>query len=592
MMSAAIRFFLKRHQGIYAWLVCALVVSALLEALSVGALFPLVAEVLGSKQNDSGGRVLSALHAALTVSPVSDPVLGAVFLLVALVTLKAVTTLCRDYLTAAGSAQVVCEVKQDLFFRLLRAPYQYFFDHRHEELSYRLTSAPQSLGLTLLLLSSLVSQGVIILAICALLITISWQLTGGLMVIGGLLYLALRNMAKRVSHVVGRQRTSALTREIGVVSEYLAGIKEIMTGGNGSRWLDSYRKEGDFLRTLYVKDGLWQSVPGVAIEWVFFLLIGVLAGVQHGMGQSGSTAAFPVMAVYSYAVYRMIRALSLMSAYKLRLASQSSDIELLYRALQEEFPEQKTSGRKPVCFSSSLAFDNVSFRYPNRSDYALRQVTLAIQRGTTTAIVGQSGSGKTTLMNLLLCLYAPTEGRLLLDGEDLSDYDSKEWLMTVGYVSQEAFLINDTIAENIRFGHAGCSRADVEAAGHAAYVDEFVRDLPQGYETVVGARGMALSGGQRQRIAIARALVRRPQILIFDEATSALDEVSEAMIQRAMDELKNGYTMIVIAHRVSTVRNADRIIVMEGGRIIEIGTHDELVASRGRYSFLMASSLA
>lgn len=591
-MSAAMRFFLNRHKGIYVWLVCALMVSALLEALSVGALFPLVTEILGSKQNESGGRVLSALHAVLTSFPVSDPVLGAVVLLVALVTLKAVTTLCRDYLTAAGSAQIVCEVKQDLFLRLLRAPYQYFFDYRHEELSYRLTSAPRSLGLTLLLLSSLVSQGVIILAICALLFTISWQITGGLVVIGGLMYLALQDMAKRVSHVVGRQRTSALTREIGVVWEYLAGIKEIMTGGTGSRWLDSYRKEGEFLRTLHVRDGLWQSVPSVAIEWAFFLLVGVLAGVQHGMGQSGSTAVFPIMAVYAYAVYRMIRALGLMSAYKLRLASQSSDVELLYRALQEEFPEQKTSGGKPVCFATSLTFDNVSFRYPNRSDYAIRQVTLSIQRGTTTAIVGQSGSGKTTLINLLLCLYAPTEGRLLLDGEEFSKYDSKELLMKMGYVSQEAFLINDTIVENVRFGHAGCSDADVEAACHVAHVDEFVRGLPHGYETVVGARGMALSGGQRQRIAIARALVRRPEILIFDEATSALDEVSEAMIQRAMDELKNRYTLIVIAHRVSTVRNADRIIVMEGGRIIETGTHNELVASKGRYSFLMASSLA
>ncbi len=591
-MSEAVWFFLRRYWRISIVLVCVLVVAAVLEALSVGALFPLVTEILGVKRVDSGGRLLSVLHAALALMPIRDPVQSAVLFLVLLVTLKAFAMLLRDYLTAAGGAQIVFDTKQELFTRLRHAHYQYFIDHRHEEISYRLTTAPQSLGLALLLISSAVAQGIIVLTICALLVTISWQLTLGLMALGGLLHVVLRHMSKRVSHVVGKQRTEALTRELGVASEYLGGIKEIITAQAASRWSASYRNEGEVLKRLQVKDSLWQALPGVTIEWVFFVIVGTVAVVQQAAGRSGVTAAIPILAVYSYALYRMIRALSLVSAYKLRLASQLADVELLYRALQERFPVPSRVGIRSINFMHAIEFEGVSFRYPTRSDYALSQVNLKIPRGATVAIVGRSGSGKTTLMNLLLCLYGPSEGRLAVDGKDLSQCHPEAWLGLIGYVSQEAFLLNDTIAENIRFGLAGCSDTKVEAAARAAYAHEFILELPRGYATEVGARGMALSGGQRQRIAIARALLRSPGVMIFDEATSALDEASEAMIQKAIDEAAKQHTIIVIAHRVSTVRYADRIFVMDGGRIVEAGTHEELLAHKGHYSLLMASSLA
>ena len=266
-----------------------------------------------------------------------------------------------------------------------------------------------------------------------------------------------------------------------------------------------------------------------------------------------------------------------------------SSAERLVELLDVESEHADTPGAVPLTRLETISFDNVSFRYPGKDDYALNQVSFHLEAGETLALVGTSGSGKTTIIKLLMRFYDPTDGRILINGRDLREYQQRSVRALMGVVLQDVALFNDCIGENIAFARPGATSDEVRAAARAAHADDFIQRLENRYDTMVGERGIKLSGGEKQRVAIARAILKDPQLIILDEATSALDSESEYLVQQGLDKLMAGRSSVIIAHRLSTVMGADLILVMRNGAVIERGRHDELAErDEGLYARLFA----
>ena len=592
----ALRYFLGRHATAAAVLLGLVMLSATLEGLTAASLFPFVAAIVGQDMEGRGGPILYALTQTVAYIPIRDKIVASALLLLTIVLLKGGAILLRDTLIAFDGARIVHEAKQTLLSRWAQAPYLFFKTHNghplssRDDLHHQLSVAPQSLAAVLLLLPYAATQLFTMTVIVVLLLSMGWRLTLFIATAGLIVYLSVNYVSQQVSYSKGMGQREKQSIENRILREFLLGIHEITVARASSFWLRRFDAASEGFRRLYASDLVWQSAPKVLLETIFFVLLCLLVLLYRWLVDAPSGGFVPTMAVYAYAVYRLVGSSSVLSGQLAKINSKCPDLELLHEGIRDVPVKEYQGGHVPAPLTRKITFKHVSFTYPGREEPTLKDISCDIDKGTVTAIMGENGSGKTTLVNLLVRLFDPTSGLILVDGENISTFDRDAWLGKIGYVGAASFLFTGTVEENIRFGLLTPTREEIEAAAVAAHAHDFIEQLPQGYETVVGERGTSLSDGQRQRLAIARAILRGPEILIFDEGTSAVDSGSERLIQEAIVKIAKEITLIVVAHRFSTVRIADQILMLDRGRIVEAGSHDELLARRGQYSMMMAAA--
>ncbi len=433
-------------------------------------------------------------------------------------------------------------------------------------------------------LNNAIVASLAIVASIGVMLLLSIPLTILAVVVFGLLALSQKLVIRRISAI-----SLSLSEHMVDFSKHtvqsLHGLRAIHTFDRQSNVMQRILSTLDQIALATKKLNLWQhSIPPVN-EIMGIVLVGSFLVLGQWLMKEQQIAVLPILLTFITIVYRLNNRVQVLLGSAAAIAGNWGHVLRLGEILEDQDKEFTPSGGKLFTgLKKEISFSNVKLRYPAAEEFSVDCLNVTIAKGSTVAFVGSSGAGKSSVMDLLLRLYDPTSGQLCVDGQNLQKIDIGSWRAALGVVSQDSFIFNETIEENIRFGHLEASFEEIVQAAQLAGVHSLISSFPHGYHTLLGERGYRLSGGERQRIALARALVRNPEVLILDEATSSLDSQSERFIQEALERFHGQKTIIIVAHRLSTIVNADRIIVMEKGQLAESGTHEELLSRKGQYA--------
>ncbi len=509
-------------------------------------------------------------------------------IIVIIAAFMAVASGARFYFISMIGELLVVDLRQAVFDHMLILDVKYFDTNRVGDLTSRLNGDVGTIrnavssSMTLMLRSFVTILGALIM----MFMTSFWLTLAVMVLVPGIIIPIfwyggrLRHMSRRTQDVLG-DISALATESLGAARTIKAFVQEE----------NQKKRFADFSELSYRAEAMRLLTRAVLVAIVIFLATAALVGLVWWGAQMVFSGAVTAGELTQFLAYALLAAGALTNISEVwgTLQIVAGATERLFEVLDTE--PTVTSPAHPVAFPdpplSSIDFEHVAFAYDTReNEIVLENVSFSVRKGEMVALVGPSGSGKSTIFALLQRFYDVKEGTIRVDGIDIRKVSTQVLRTRFAYVEQESAIFGGTVADNIRFGKRDASDDEVIAAGKAALVDDFVSQLPHGYETIVGERGVMLSGGQKQRIAIARALLKDAPILLLDEATSALDAQSEHLVQQALERLMEGRTTLVIAHRLATIRHANRILVLDAGQIIDQGTHDELIVKDGRYAEL------
>lgn len=577
-MKLGFRFFF--HFRVQILIIIAVGIAAsLMEAAGVTLFIPILQGVSGSVDPPFPINHVIGLFAGLTLAQRLRVVSG---LLVVVYTLKGALI----YLNGVQSAKLEADGTNYQIIRcyrgILGAEISYINGQSGSHLYSILRQHVGRFGQILRAVAESVPQFFMFATLLAMLLVVSWKMTLLAGAFAALSSVLIQGLQKRAV-ATGKAITKSVSKLDATVLDTLSGLKTIHLFVRADDMVKRFSADIEDWGRRLVNVARVQSATAPFFESssVIGLSLLLVFGSFILSDQGTRTVQFDVLVTFLIVFYRMLPTVAALNRTRVSIGSMLPVCHEVQGFLEEVGRHQVVNGTRVwQGLQRSIEFRQVSFRYGGR-ETALDRVSLEIPRGVKVGIVGASGAGKSTIGELLLHFYDPQEGAILVDGIDLREIDLASWRRRIGVVTQETFLFNDTIAGNIRFAMPEATQAQVEIAARRAHIHDFIVQLPQGYNTVTGDRGVLLSGGQRQRLAIARAILAEPEILVLDEATSALDSESEQLVQEALDEISEGRTVIAIAHRLSTVANADVLVVLSGGRVVEYGTHAELCALPG-----------
>ena len=562
-------------------LIFMILVMGFIDMVGVASIMPFIA-VLANPDIIETNFLLLSIHKYLGF-PEEDMfllILGSVVFLILIFSLffKAITTFLQIKFA------MMCEftISKKFITSYIFQPYAWFLDRHSADLGKNILSETNNVVINIIMpFIVLFSQIVVSFFIFALLLFINFELSLIICFSLGGAYFFIYKIMSRKLNFLGQSRLEANEKRFTSVTETFGGIKEVKVGGHENFCIEKFSDSARVFARGQTYAEVIASLPRFMFEALAFG--GMLLVILYMMFQSGSFASsIPLVSLYAFAGYKLMPSLQ----FIYRAVSQIKFAEPSLNLLHKDFTnlDKRNSAnkfdKKNFDFKNCIDFKNVYFNYPSSKNKILKNISFKINVNEKIAFVGPTGSGKTTIIDLMLGILSPTSGKILIDKTSLQESNLRGWQNKIGYVPQNIYLSNDTLAANIAFGikKEDINMRQVKKASKIANLDKFIQnELPDKYDTVAGERGVKLSGGQRQRIGIARALYNKPEILVLDEATSALDTITEKAVMQSINDLEDNITVILIAHRLSTVKNSDKIFLLENGEIKDTGNYDDLV---------------